>query len=161
MARFLPSLRLRKGEGGRKEKVTAPAGYVNIFLMACMRLAEDLFVQPAKETERAVFSAPLAACSPGRWQWGAEGKCHQNPDGTDEICWGRGREREGWSQVPSPQLLPESCLGSCFLQGPVGHGGNHPTVVPLLMHCPLLGAASLLLPEAASQRGQSYVSAFI
>lgn len=40
------------GGGGRKEKVTAPAGYVNIFLMACMWLAEDLFVQPAREAEQ-------------------------------------------------------------------------------------------------------------
>lgn len=33
------------GRGGGKEKVTDPAGYVNIFLMASMWLAEDLFVQ--------------------------------------------------------------------------------------------------------------------
>lgn len=39
----------RKGGGCRgKEKVTDPAGYVNIFLMASMWLAEDLFVQPAR-----------------------------------------------------------------------------------------------------------------
>lgn len=50
MARFLPSLCLRRrGGGGGKEKVTDPAGYVNIFLMASMWLAEDLFVQPARK----------------------------------------------------------------------------------------------------------------
>lgn len=38
-----------EGGGGGKEKVTDPAGYVNIFLMASMWLAEDLFVQTARK----------------------------------------------------------------------------------------------------------------
>ena len=42
------------GRGRRKEKVTDPAGYVNIFLMACMWLAEDLFVQPVRKVEQRV-----------------------------------------------------------------------------------------------------------
>lgn len=49
----------KRGGGGRKEKVTDPAGYVNIFLMACMWLAEDLFVQPARKVEQRVILVHL------------------------------------------------------------------------------------------------------
>lgn len=39
--------------------MTDPAGYVNIFLMASMWLAEDLFVQPAGKVEQRVILVHL------------------------------------------------------------------------------------------------------
>lgn len=42
-----------------REKVTDPAGYVNIFLMASMWLAEDLFVQLARKVEQCVILVHL------------------------------------------------------------------------------------------------------
>lgn len=93
--------------------MTAPAGYVNIFLMACMWLAEDLFVQPVREVEqgRVLLHPQLHSARRGDGR-GAGGKCHRNPDGMDGVCWGergagRGREEIGsWvpSSTPSPNL---------------------------------------------------------
>lgn len=39
--------------------MTDPAGYVNIFLMACMWLAEDLFVQAVRKVEQHVILVHL------------------------------------------------------------------------------------------------------
>ena len=39
--------------------MTDPAGYVNIFLMVCMWLAEDLFVQPVRKVEQRVILVHL------------------------------------------------------------------------------------------------------
>lgn len=49
----------KRGRGERKEKVTDPAGHVNIFLMACMWLAENLLVQPMRKMEQHVILVHL------------------------------------------------------------------------------------------------------